>query len=76
MVIIKEMTSIEYGLDFESLQLLKEDCLRLDDSKLSPIKNMSCSRIHEDGFLKKYRRIVKITKVSMQNSAIKALMYF
>jgi hypothetical protein len=76
MVIIKEMTSIEYGLDFESLQLLKEDCLRLDDNKLSPIKNMSCSRIHEDGFLKKYRRIVKITKVSMQNSAIKALMYF
>jgi hypothetical protein len=34
MVAIKDMTYIEYGLDSESLQLLKEDCLRLDDSKL------------------------------------------
>ena len=36
------MTYVEYELDSESLQLLNRDCLRLDDSKLSPVKNMSC----------------------------------
>jgi hypothetical protein len=82
------MTSVEYELDYESLQLLKGDCLRLNDSKLPSIRNVSCSgnnlkklishmkNIHEDEFLKKYKRIVEITKVSVQNSAIKALMYF
>jgi hypothetical protein len=88
MTTIKVMTSVEYELDFESLQLLERDCLRLDDSKLSPIRNVSCfgndlkrlishmKSIRKDDFLKKYGRIVEITKVSMQNSAIKALMHF
>jgi hypothetical protein len=43
MATIKEMASIEYELDFESLQILERDFLRLDDSKLPPIKNMSGS---------------------------------
>jgi hypothetical protein len=63
------MIFVEYKLDSESLQLLEGDCLRLNDSKLSPIKNVSCSRnnlkkvishlksIREDGFLKKYGTI-------------------
>jgi glutaminase len=32
--------------------------------------------IRKDEFLKKYRRIVEIMKVFVQNSAIKVLMYF
>jgi hypothetical protein len=32
--------------------------------------------IREDGFLKKYERMVEITKVSMQNSITKALIIF
>jgi len=55
---------------------------------LSPIRNESCSinnlkklilhmkSIRKDRFLKKYRRIAEITKVSMHNLTIKALMYF
>jgi hypothetical protein len=82
------MNSIEYGLDSESLQHLEEDCLKLNDSKLPPIKNVSClendlkklishmKSIRKDGFLKKYGKIVEITKVSMQNSTITTLMYF
>jgi hypothetical protein len=42
MTTIKEMTYVEYELDSEFLQLLKKDCQRLDDSKLPPVKNMSC----------------------------------
>jgi hypothetical protein len=88
MTTIKEMASIEYELDFESLQMLERDFLRLEDSKLPPIKNMSGSRndlkklishmksINEDGFLKKYGRIAEITKVSMHNSTVKDLMHF
>jgi len=69
------MTSVEYGLKFESLQLLKGDCLRLNDSKLPPIKSISSSgndlkkllshvrNIREDEFSKKFRRLVEITKV-------------
>jgi hypothetical protein len=82
------MIFVEYELDYKSLQLLEWDCLRLDDSKLSLIRNVNCYRndmkklishmksIREDKFLNKYKRIVKIMKVSMQNSAIKALMHF
>jgi hypothetical protein len=88
MVTIKEMTFVEYRFDYESLQLLKGNCLRLDDSKLPPIKNMRCfgnnlkkfisyiKGIHEYEFLKEYGRIVEITKVSIHNSTIKALMHF
>jgi len=79
MATIKEMTFVEYGLNLEFLQLLEEDCLRLDDSKLPPIKIIGRSKndlkklishmksIHENEFLKKYERIVEITKVSVQN---------
>lgn len=79
MVTIKEMTSVEYGSEFESLQLLEGDCLRLDDSELPPIKNISCSgndlkkllsrvkSIREDKFIKKYVRRVEITNVYVQN---------
>jgi len=87
MATIKEMTSVEYRLDYESLQLLKGNCLRLDDSKWPPIKNMSCSgndlkfisfikSIHKYEFLKEYRRIMEITMVSLHNSTMKALMHF
>ncbi|KAL9391893.1 hypothetical protein Peur_015813 [Populus x canadensis] len=38
MTTIKKMSSIEYELDSESLQLLEENCLRLDDSKLPSIR--------------------------------------
>jgi hypothetical protein len=31
---------------------------------------------HEDGFFKKYEKIVEIINVSLQNSAIKVLMHF
>jgi hypothetical protein len=66
MVIIKEMISVEYRLDYESLQLLERDCLRLDDNKLSLIRNESCFRnnlkklishmksIYEDEILNKF----------------------
>ena len=88
MATIKEMNSIKYGLDSKSLQLLEEDCLRLNDSILLPIKNVSCiendlkklishmKSIREDKFLKKYEKLVEITKVSVQNSPITSLMYF
>ena len=71
------MNSIEYGLYSKSLQLLEEDCLRLNDSKLPPIRNVSCfdndlkklishvKSIREDEFLKKYGKIVEIIKVSL-----------
>ena len=82
------MTYVEYGLEFESLQLLEGDCLRLNNSKLPPIKSTSSSEndlkkllsyvrnICEDEFSKKFRRLVQITKVPIQNLAIKALLYF
>jgi hypothetical protein len=38
---------------------------------LSHVKSIS-----EDEFLKKYRRIVEIMRVSIQNSTMKALMHF
>ena len=79
MATIKKMIFIEYELDYESIQLLEWDCLRLDDSKLSLIRNVSCSgndmkklishmkSICEDKFLQKYNRIMENMKVSMQN---------
>jgi hypothetical protein len=82
------MTYVEYGLEFESLQLLEGDYLRLNNSKLPPIKSTSSSEndlkkllsyvrnICEDEFSKKFRRLVQITKVLIQNLAIKALLYF
>ena len=88
MAIIKEITSIKYGLNSKSLQLLEKDCLRLDDSKLPPIKKLSyfendlkklishMKSIRKDEFSKKYGKIVEITKVSVQNSTITTLMYF
>jgi hypothetical protein len=75
MATIKKTASIEYGLEFESLQLLEGDFLTLNDNKLPPIKSISSSEndlkklllhvrsIHEDDFSKKYRRLVEITKV-------------
>ena len=88
MTIIKETTSVEYELESKSLQLLKKDCLRLNDNKLSPIRNLSSlgknlkklplyvKSISKEKFLKKYRRIVEIMRVSIQNSTIKTLMHF
>jgi hypothetical protein len=75
MATIKKTTSIEYGLESESLQLLEGDFLRLNDNKLPPIKSISSSgndlkklllhvrSICEDGFSKKYKRLLEITKV-------------
>ena len=60
----------------------------LNDSKSLSIRNVSCSgndlkklishmkSIREDRFLKKYERMVEITKVSMHNSITKALIHF
>jgi hypothetical protein len=36
MATVKKMIFVEYELDYKSLQLLEWDCLRRDDSKLSP----------------------------------------
>jgi len=38
MTSIKKITSVEYELDSESLQLLEGDCLRLDDSNYHPLE--------------------------------------
>ena len=82
------MNFVEYEVEFESLQLLKRDNLRLHNNKISLNKNINClgndlmkllshiKSLNDDESLKTYRRIIEIIEIHVQNLVIKALIYF
>jgi hypothetical protein len=89
MVIIRELTIVEYGLESESLQMIVGDCPRLNASETTLLKDIRCIindtnwlfsltkyQIDEAEFAMKYGRIFQLLKVSLLSSAIKALTHF
>lgn len=83
------ITTVEYGFEFKSLQLIKEDCPRLDVGGISLLKDVRCvindanklvqlTKYLKDAtkFTKIYRRILHLLKVSVLPLAIKALINF
>ncbi|KAL9363817.1 hypothetical protein Peur_041690 [Populus x canadensis] len=89
MAAIRELTTVEYGLEFESLQMTEGDCPRLNASETPLLKDIRCIindtnrlfsltkyQIDEAEFAMKYGRILHLLKVPILSSAIKALTYF
>jgi len=89
MTVIREVTTIEYGLESESLQMTKGDCPRPNASRTPLLKDVRCIindtsklfsltkyQIDEAAFAMKYGRILHLLKVSVSPSAIKAMIHF
>jgi hypothetical protein len=89
MAVNQEVTTVEYGLEFESLHMAEGDCPRLDDSGISLLKDVRCvinDAIHllpltkyladEIEFTKIYGRILHLLNVPVLPLAIKALIHF
>jgi hypothetical protein len=89
MAVNREITTIEYGLESESLHMAEGDCLRLDVNGIPPLKDVRCiindaSRLSpltkyladEAEFTKRYGRILHLLKVPVLSLSIKALIHF
>jgi len=89
MVVNREITTVEYGLESESLHMIEGDCPRLDDSGIPLLKDVRCvindaSRLlpftkylaDEKEFTKIYGRVLHLLNVPVLPLAIKALIYF
>jgi len=89
MAVNREITTIEYMLESESLHMAEGDCLRLDVNGIPPLKDVRCiindaSRLFpltkymadETEFTKIYGRILHLLKVPVLPLAIKALIHF
>ena len=89
MAVNREITTIEYGLESESLHMAEGDCLRLDVNGIPPLKDVRCiindaSRLSpltkyladEAEFTKIYGRILHLLKVPVLPLSIKALIHF
>jgi hypothetical protein len=89
MVVNREITTVEYGLESESLHMAEGDCFRLDVNGIPPLKDVRCiindaSRLFpltkyladETEFTKIYGRILHLLKVPVLPLAIKALIHF
>jgi len=85
MVDIREITTVKYGLESKSLQMIEGDFLRLDDSEIPLLEDIQCIindtnrwfsltkyQIDEVEFAMKYGRILHLLKVSVLPSAIKS----
>jgi hypothetical protein len=89
MAVNREITTVEYGLESESLHMAEGDCLRLDVNGIPPLKDVRCiindaSRLSpltkyladEAEFTKIYGRILHLLKVPVLPLSIKALIHF
>ena len=83
MAVNREITTVEYGLESESLHMAEGDFLRLDVNGIPPLKDVRCiSRLFpltkyladETEFTKIYGRILHLLKVP--TLAIKTLIHF
>jgi len=89
MTVIREVTTVEYGLESESLQMTEGDCPRPNTSGTPLLKDVRCIindtsrlfsltkyQIDEAEFAMKYGRILHLLKVPVLPSAIKAMIHF
>jgi hypothetical protein len=89
MTVIREVTTVEYGLESESLQMTEGDCPRPNTSGTPLLKDVRCIindtsrlfsltkyQIDEVKFAMKYGRILLLLKVPVLPSAIKAMIHF
>jgi hypothetical protein len=89
MAVNREVTTVEYGLESESLHMTEGDCPRLDDSGIPLLKDVRCVindairllpltkyLADETEFTKIYGRILHLLNVPVLPLAIKALIHF
>jgi hypothetical protein len=89
MTVIREVTTVGYGLEFKFLQMTEGDCPRLNASETPLLKDVrriindtnwlfSLTKYHVDEaeFAMKYGRILHLLKVLVLPLAIKAMTHF
>jgi hypothetical protein len=89
MTVIREVTTVKYGLESESLQMIKGDCPRLNAGGTPLLKDVRCIindtsrlfsltkyQIDEAEFAMEYGRILRLLKVPILPSAIKVMIHF
>jgi hypothetical protein len=89
MAVNREVTTVEYGLESESLHMTEGDCPRLDGSGIPLLKDVRCVindairllpltkyLADETEFTKIYGRILHLLNVPVLPLAIKALIHF
>ena len=89
MAVNREVNTIEYGLESESLHMTEGDCPRLDDSGIPLLKEVRCVindaiRLipltkyldDETKFTKIYGRVLHLLNVLVLPLAIRAMIHF
>ena len=89
MAVIREVTTVEYGLESEFVQMTEGDCPRPNANGTPLLKDVRCIindtsrlfsltkyQVDEAEFAMKYGRILHLLKVSVLPSTIKAMIHF